>query len=128
MADGGTSIKKVSGIGFPTCATTLATASRTLRDLKKKACAWTAVLVRDSSRESKRPTTVAVVRPQLNRFNPMSKFNQSLSSRHFIASLSFVLLTAALLPSARGASRFWTGNVNGNFATAGNWLGNVAPA
>src|SRR5687768_902171 len=27
----------------------------------------------------------------------------------------------------RGAARFWTGAVNGNFSTAGNWLGNVAP-
>src|SRR5207249_1755081 len=34
----------------------------------------------------------------------------------------------ALLPSARGASRFWSGAVNGNFSTAGNWVGGVVPA
>jgi len=48
------------------------------------------------------------------------------SYRHSIICLSFLVLTA-LLPSAHGVSRFWTGNVNGNFSTAGNWLGNVAP-
>jgi autotransporter-associated beta strand protein len=41
---------------------------------------------------------------------------------------SLLLFTVALLPlSTHGASKFWTGAVNGNFATAGNWVGNVAP-
>src|ERR1043166_4403344 len=48
------------------------------------------------------------------------------SYRHSIICLSFLVLTA-LLPSAHGVSRFWTGNVNGNFSTGGNWVGNVAP-
>src|SRR5262249_23013107 len=42
----------------------------------------------------------------------------------------FTLLLALALaaPSAQGASKFWTGNVNGNMSAGGNWVGNVAPA
>ena len=38
-----------------------------------------------------------------------------------------VIMTFASLTFAQAASRFWTGAINGNFATGGNWLGNVAP-
>ena len=40
--------------------------------------------------------------------------------------LALALLTA-LAPAARGASRFWDGSANGNFSTAANWVGGVAP-
>jgi hypothetical protein len=36
-------------------------------------------------------------------------------------------LPLAVVPSARAASKFWDGSVNGNFSTAGNWVGGVAP-
>src|SRR5215510_7394112 len=39
----------------------------------------------------------------------------------------FLLCAALAPPSARGASRFWDGSVNGNFSSAGNWVGGVAP-
>ncbi len=38
------------------------------------------------------------------------------------------LFFVALLPSAEAASRFWDGSANGNFSTAANWVGGVAPA
>src|SRR5262245_22033295 len=38
-----------------------------------------------------------------------------------------LIVTMLWLPSANAVSRFWTGNVNGNFSTAGNWVGSVAP-
>src|SRR5439155_8559091 len=42
----------------------------------------------------------------------------------------FMVLTVAMILAvpAKGASRFWVGSVNGNFSTAGNWIGSVAPA
>jgi autotransporter-associated beta strand protein len=36
-------------------------------------------------------------------------------------------LTSNFLPSTHGASRFWDGSANGNFSTAANWVGGVAP-
>ncbi|HEY0549574.1 MAG TPA: hypothetical protein VGF13_08230, partial [Verrucomicrobiae bacterium] len=38
-----------------------------------------------------------------------------------------VLLLLMLRPSAEAASRFWDGSANGNFSTAANWVGGVAP-
>ncbi len=38
-----------------------------------------------------------------------------------------VLLLLAWRPSAEAASRFWDGSANGNFSTAVNWVGGVAP-
>ena len=52
------------------------------------------------------------------------RFLLSLQHRvHWFIPVATVILT---IPSY-GASRFWTGNVNGNFSTGGNWVGNVAP-
>src|SRR5262245_55075000 len=41
------------------------------------------------------------------------------------AFLAAALLGLAL--PASGAARFWDGSANGNFSTAGNWVGGIAP-
>jgi len=38
-----------------------------------------------------------------------------------------LLLSVAFVQQGRAASRFWDGSANGNFSTAGNWVGGVAP-
>ena len=38
-----------------------------------------------------------------------------------------VIMTFASLTFAQAASRFWDGSANGNFNTAANWVGGVAP-
>ena len=47
-----------------------------------------------------------------------------LKSWHVALSL---LLGVAFVQQGRAASRFWDGSVNGNFSSAGNWVGGVAP-
>lgn len=38
-----------------------------------------------------------------------------------------LLLLGLLLPSARGAVKFWDGSASGNFSNSANWVGSVAP-
>jgi autotransporter-associated beta strand protein len=38
-----------------------------------------------------------------------------------------LLLSVAFVHQGRAASKFWDGSANGNFSTAGNWVGGVAP-
>src|SRR5947208_3401508 len=41
--------------------------------------------------------------------------------------LAVLLVHCGLLTTVQGASRFWTGSVNGNFNTGPNWVGGAAP-
>jgi hypothetical protein len=44
-----------------------------------------------------------------------------------VLSLVAIALFMALTSSGLAASRFWDGSSDGNFATAANWVGGVAP-
>src|SRR2546423_14339393 len=48
-----------------------------------------------------------------------------LRSSWFLFAGSCLLVT--FLPSVDGATKFWTGAVNGNFSTGPNWVGSAAP-
>src|SRR6266508_1843861 len=60
-----------------------------------------------------------------SRFRSVSATRPALSCRS-AGSCTLSALVGLALP-APGASRFWDGSVNGNFSTAGNWVGNVVP-
>ena len=47
--------------------------------------------------------------------------------RFVLLAFTSVGLLLSGTPAAHGASRFWDGSANGNFASAGNWVGGVAP-
>jgi autotransporter-associated beta strand protein len=53
--------------------------------------------------------------------------SNSINFRRCLAPVLIVALVALPSSSSRAASRFWDGSVNGNFSTAGNWVGSVAP-
>src|SRR5690348_13267932 len=46
----------------------------------------------------------------------------------YVVVVGTLLLNITLSPLTFGASKFWTGNNDGNFSNGGNWVGGVSPA
>ena len=63
----------------------------------------------------------------------MNKNSSSIYGAHrpcYMVAVGIILLLniTLLSPLTFGASKFWTGNSDGNFSNGGNWVGGVAPA